>query len=115
MKSKLDQLQYDSAVDSATGMYTKMCDTINHVVETVLPTTIRKKGINHKVSEKTQALYDKRTNMKDTKAQYKEVQEQIKQSSLQDFKDWVSEWAESMQAANAVGNTHKVYQGVKVL
>ena len=45
VKSKLDQLQYDSAVDSATGMYTKMCDAINYAVETVLPTVIRKKGI----------------------------------------------------------------------
>ena len=102
-------------MDSATGMHAKMCDAINYAVDTVLPTIIRKKGIKRKVSEKTQVLYDKRTNMKDTKAQYKEVQEQIKQSSLQDFKDWVSEWAETMQAANAVGNTHKVCQGVKVL
>ena len=34
---------------------------------------------------------------------------------MQDFKDWVEEWAEKMDAANAVGNTHQVFQGVKAL
>ena len=81
----------------------------------VLPTVARKKDIKRKVSERTQALYDKRTRMSGTKAQYKAVQEEIKTSSLKNFHDWVSEWAESMREVNAVGNTHKVYQGVKAL
>ena len=50
-----------------------------------------------------------------TKAQYKEIQKEIKESSLQDFHDWVAEWADKMQSANAVGDTHKVFDGVKAL
>ena len=43
------------------------------------------------------------------------MQKKIKQNSLQDFKDWVSEWAEVMSNANKVGNTRRVYEGVKAL
>ena len=94
--------------DSATDMYDKMCGAIHHAVETVIPTVKRVKGIKRKVSEKTKALFKKRTEMAGTKAQYKKIQKEIKDSSMQDFHDWVAEWADTMQAANGVGNTSKI-------
>ena len=71
--SKLDELHYDLE-DNATDMYTKICQAIRHAVESTLPTVARKKGIKRTVSARTQALYDLRTNMAGTKAQYKEIQ-----------------------------------------
>ena len=112
---RLDQLQYDVFADSATDMYDKMCGAIHHAVETVIPTVKRVKGIKRKVSEKTKALFKKRTEMAGTKAQYKKIQKEIKDSSMQDFHDWVAEWAGTMQAANGVGNTSKIFEGVKAL
>ena len=115
MELKLEQLQYDPVADSTTTMYDKICEAIQHAVEVVIPTVTRKKGVARKVSDRTKALFEKRTKMAGTKAQYKQVQKEIKESSMQDFKDWVSEWADTMQAASDVGDTHKVFEGVKVL
>ena len=70
---KLDQLQYDVFADSATTMYDKMCEAIGHAVETVLPTVTSKPGVFRKVSERTQALFKRRTDMAGTKAEYKKV------------------------------------------
>ena len=115
VQSKLEQLSYDAETDNATDMYDKMCEAIHFAVETVLPTVTKTNGVHRKVSARTKALFEKRTEMTGTKAQYAQVQKQIKESSMQDFKDWVSEWADTMQAANSVGDTHKVYEGVKAL
>ena len=111
----MDQLQYDIFVDSATAIYDKMCEAIYHAIETVVSTVNRTRGIKLKISDPDKALYKKSTEMTVTKSQYKEVQKEIKESSLQGFHDWVAEWADKMQSANAVGDTHKVFDGVKAL
>ena len=53
--------------------------------------------------------------MTGTKAQYREIQEKIKTSSLQDYEQWVGEWADVMQYTNDKGDTKKIYNTVKVL
>ena len=108
---KLKKLRYDAATDTTTTMYNKICDAVSHAVETTIPTVTRKKGVIRKVSDRTKELFDRRTKMTGTKAQYKKLQKEIKESSLQDFKDWVSEWADAMQAVCDVGDVHRVYEG----
>ena len=83
----------------------------------VLPTKAKSKGIKRKVSEKTKALFEKRTKLrgKGTAAQFKSVQSAIKRSSLDDYESWVDEWAEVISDANGHGDTKKIYQAVRVL
>ena len=76
--------------------YDNLRVAIGHAIQNALPSKKRGKSIVQKVSRRTRDLYDKRTQLsknkaKRTKAEYKEIQEQIKQSSLQDHADWVRE------------------------
>ena len=74
-----------------------------------------KKCIKRSVSAKTKSLYDRRTNIQGSKEEYKKVQREIKASSLQDYKDWVAEWADFMQTANGRGDVKEIYTAVKAL
>ena len=101
--------------------YANLCEAISHAIESTLPSKKRGKTPARKVSKRTRDLFDKRTEMgkhsgaKWTKTEYKKIQKQIKQSSLQDHAEWVSECAEEMAAANSVGDTRKLYDLVKKL
>ena len=114
---RCDELQYDNTTDDTTTMYDKMRRSIHHAVESVLPTVKRKQGIKRKVSDKTKALYEKRTRLRGqgSKEQYDDVQKEIKQSSLADFDHWVEEWAGVMGKANGRGDTRAVYNAVRTL
>ena len=57
----------------------------------------------------------KKKENKITKEDYKKIQEEIKESSLQDHAEWVHKCAEEMEQANGVGDTRKLYKVVKVL
>ena len=68
------------------------------------------------MSERTKKLYAKRTRMNpksNTKDEYSRIQEQIKNSSLQDFKDWVTRNVQDMEGAYAQNknnnNTRKLF------
>ena len=50
-----------------------------------------------------------------TRKQFADMQKEIKESSLQDFKDWVRECVEAMERANNRGNAKKVFQLTKRL
>ena len=97
-------------------MYAKICVAIHHAMDT-LPDKIRGKNIQRKVSETTKQLFEKRQSLKGkgTAEQFKEVQGQIKTSSLKDFENWVGEWAEVITAANGKGDTRGIYKAVKTL
>jgi hypothetical protein len=114
LEHKLGELDY-SMYDSAAEMYRKFCTAVAHAVDTVLPTVKKKKGIRRKISDKTKSLFEQRKNMKGTKEEYAKVQSEIKESSLDDFKQWVSEWADDMQGANGRGDTRAIYNAVKAL
>ena len=77
-------------------MYDKMCDAITAAI-TDLPThKVNKGGSKRKVSEKTKGLYDRRTQLKNpTKQERKDLQKEIKEAGLADFKQWVEECADA--------------------
>ena len=108
VQSRLTELQY-STKDGASAMYDKFCAAVHYAVDLVLPTRTRKKGIKRSVSAKTKSLYVRRTDIQASKEEYKKVQREIKASSLQDYKDWVAEWADFMQTANGRGDVKEIY------
>ena len=69
------------------------------------------------MSTKTQSLYDEREQLhgRGTQAQYDDIQARIKESSLADFENWVSAWANKISNAERVGNTKGIYDGVNAL
>ena len=111
---RLEESGFSVEDDNTTFMYQKFCDAVTHAVDTVLPTVKKTKGMRRKVSKRTKALYERRTNMKGTKADYAEVQTEIKESSLEDFKSCASEWADDMEATDKKGNTRKIYNAVSL-
>ena len=50
-----------------------------------------------------------------TQGQYDELQEQIKASRLNDFKDWVEKHGDSMQQANGQGDVRSIFKSVEAL
>ena len=60
-------------------------------------------------------IREKMTRKKYSKEQFSQMQEEIKDSSLQDFKEWVDKCVGVMEEANAVGNVRKVQQQVQYL
>ena len=61
--------------------------------ELSLPAAKESRTLERRVSERTKNLFAKRTNMNPkshTKEDYARIQRQIKDSSLRDFKDWVT-------------------------
>ena len=46
---------------------------------------------------------------KNSAREYRNIQSEIKESCLQDYKDWVNRCVTEMEAANAVGNTRRVF------
>ena len=80
VSKKLKELAYDATTNSATEMYDKICESINFAMDTVLPTRRRGTGVHRKVSEKTRALYEKRTRLckHGTVEEFNQVQNAIK-------------------------------------
>ena len=93
--TKLRDLDYDVG-DSTTEMYAKMCAAIHHAIATTLPDRERRSNIRRKVSDRTKRLFEQRQLLrgKGNKQQFDKIQADIKASSLDDFKEWVGEWAE---------------------
>ena len=48
-----------------------------------------------------------------TKAEYETIQKAIKDSALQDWKDWVNTQVKAMEEANACNNSRKTYSSSK--
>ena len=115
--SKLAELEYDAASDSATKMYEKMCAAIHFAIDTILPIRRRGSCVRRKVSEKTKDLYTRRSAMRNqgTHEQFAQIQKEIKESGLADFENWVREWADVIDDANKVGDTRGIYKGVNAL
>ena len=72
------------------------------------------------VSDRTAELFRKRSKVKASAngkmpSQLDEIQKEIKSSCLQDFVDWVNDNVKAMEAANAVGDTRKIFSIVNYL
>ena len=86
---------------------------------TTLPTVPKTTHFSREVSQGTRDLFTERVRLgrrKDkTKAEFKVLQKKIKQSSLQDFADWVDKWIDEMKNADAVGASKRIWRAVKTL
>ena len=69
------------------------------------------------VSEKTRNLLKQRESMKknSTSSQFSDIQQAIKQSSLEDYKNWVNERVREMEIANTRNDSRKVFAIVNQL
>ena len=100
----------------ATTLHTHMNKAIHQAIEDTLPDVQKSQGTSRKVSERSKQLYEKREKLqKDNQAQYDELQQEIKESRLQDFKEWVEEHSQNMQAVNGQGDVKKIYKSVNAL
>ena len=121
INSKTRELQEGNPDCNLDKQYENMCVAINHAINTVLPNRESKGGKKRHVSTRTQKLFEQRTNMgrsrkkKWSNGDYDKIQEKIRQSCMQDYKDWVEAQASEMQSANNVGDTRKLYNIVKEL
>ena len=120
--SVIEEKVLETSSDSQTieQQYDTLCMAINFAMQSVLPIREKSQHAKRAVSQRTKALFEKRTNMgksdkKWSNVDYKRIQRQIRQSSMQDHAEWIEECAEEMQAANDVGDTRKLYAVVKAL
>ena len=111
----MKELNHADDVDVDT-FYANMDAAIQHAVDTVVPDVVRTRGVKRERSDKTKALYEKRTRMKGcTQGQYDDLQEEIKQSTLDDFKAWVESHCKIMDEANWRGDTRAIHKGAGLL
>ena len=47
--------------------------------------------------------------------EYDKIQQDIKESSLKDYEDWVSAWTDRMQEANGRGDVRGIFHAVQAL
>ena len=98
--------------------YADMCGALQYAIST-LPDIARTTHIVREVSQRTKDLFAKRVKLGRKKSvsegEFKAVQRDIKDSTLADFKQWVDKWVQDMDEANKVGDTKRVWKGVRVL
>ena len=114
VNEKLADLNHQEG-DTTDKLYNDITTAIHHAVKT-LPDIKRQKREAREVSQRTKDLIAQRSNgRRHTEQQFKELQAKIKDSSLQDFKNWVEKKSCEMDQANERGDTKKIYQIVNTL
>ena len=89
---------------------------IHHAIEVVLPVVKRSPDVKKKVSETTKTSCEKREKMKGrTQEQCDELQDQIRETRLNDFKNWVEQLSEKMEETNGQGDVRVVFKSVEAL
>ena len=109
---------HNGAAVSIEQQYADLCDAIQHSCET-LPEVEKTSHIKREVSNATKALFAERVKMgrkkNVTQKQFDGMQKRIKEACLNDFKSWVERWVQDMDDANAIGDTKRVWEGVRTL
>ena len=78
-----------------------------------LPTVLKNKMKTRDVSPRTRKLFDIRANMSRTKhllTEFDRVQVQIRESSIQDYRDWIERNVQEMEKANERGDVSRIYE-----
>ena len=99
----------NSDLDDTGATYQQLCETILKTAKTSLPDKVYSPSKAGGVSDHIKALFQKRsdaTRQNTTPAQLKSIQNEIKKSSLQDYKDWVDENVSTMEKENVIGDTN---------
>ena len=96
-----------------------MCAAIKKTAKKTLPPRKPKSFVERKVSTRTKHLYKLKKSMQKratvSKADLNKIMHQIKESYLNDFKQWVQNAVVEMEKADAVGNTRKIFNLVNML
>ena len=106
---KEEEEEYEKSTDD---MYMTWTTAITKAAKTTLP--IRKQASLplRDVSARTRRLFDVKANTrkcKHTTHEYSAIQDKIRESSLQDFRDWVRRNVEDMERANDRGDVKRIY------
>ena len=103
----------------ATVWYETMCAAIKSAADKSLPPRKKKSLAERKVSARTKRLYKLKKSMQRranvSRKDLNNLQKRIQESCLNDFKKWVLDVVVDMEKADAVGNTKKVFNLVKML
>ena len=116
--SALDDVVAARLPIDSESRYDSLCKAICDTAKETLPVKKSLAMAERCVSARTSQLFTQREKMrkkKNSKEQFNLVQSQIKESSLQDFKDWVEKCTEEMEMASTVGDSKKIYQIVQHL
>ena len=82
-------------------------EAIKHAIKTALP-KVTNSGLRARdVSARTKSLFNEKSKMSKrthTSADFAAIADAIKESSLQDYRDWVRRCVEDMEEANSAGD-----------
>ena len=95
-----------------------LTETIKAAAENVIPKKKPKKMSSRGTSEKTRVLFknrEKMTKQNSSKEEFQNIQNDIKNACLDDFKSWVSECVEDIEHAEKQKDTAKIFKVVKRL
>ena len=98
--------------------YDNLCKSVLETADKVLSKKRSKNVPRREVSQRTKDLFNKRQRMtkrNSTRRQFKDIQAKIKESSLQDFSDWVDNCVRDIEDANSLGDIRRVYHLVRKL
>ena len=98
---------------STEDMYMTWTTAITKAAKTTLPVRKQASLPLRDVSACTRRLFDVKANMrkcKHTTQEYSAIQDKIRESSLQDFRDWVRRNVEDMERANDRGDVKRIYR-----
>ena len=101
----------------ADKWFNDLCGAIHKAAKEVLPQRKTGKMPTRGISKHTKTLFLERARMRrsDSRRKYARIQRKIKKSCLADFNHWVEGCVFEIEAANAVGNSKRVYALVKKL
>lgn len=102
----------DEKEKTTEELYMDWCKAVREAAKTTLPKRKQASLPMRDVSDRTRRLYDIKANMrksKHTRQEYSSIQLKIRQSSLQDFQDWVQRNVEEMERANERGDTKRIF------
>ena len=115
---KTEDNQFSDPMEKAESWYNSICKAIKESAKLHIPMRGDSKPTQRNVSERTKALFAKRASLMSrgaSKSAIRKIRRQIKNSSLQDYKDWLDTTISDMEAANMVGDTKKIFRLVNFI
>ena len=102
----------------AEAWYEAICDSIRSAAKAHIPLRGDSSPTQRCVSRKTKTLIAKRISLTSkgaSRSAIRKVRKQIKESSLQDYKTWVTKTVADMESANKVGDTKTIFRLVNFI
>ena len=116
MQQAFLSLHKESQEDTESA-YKALCKQIRQAAANALPNKIFTPCKARVVSDRTKALFDRRSKAttSTSTSELASIQKEIKSSCLKDFQEWVNTNVLQMEAAEAVGDSRKIFRIAKHL